>query len=165
MSVRHRKPMHTIVGVTLVLLFAAVIAVIAMSVTPSSDSDPLGPAGSGISSVLSPDTLTPQAPLEKPPVKLEGTWAAENNGVRFEAAVSNEVIKIQIANNGTTMLYWVGTFTSPDAVGGAITSNRIEVDKAVLSTATSKVFTVQDNTLSFEFKMMGKTDNVELVRS
>lgn len=106
--------------------------------------------------------VTPEAP---PQMNLDGAWTFKTDkGGVFDATVKDRTIKIIMkAPNGTSMLYWNGTFETYKSAGSVIVSNLLD-DKAVLSQSTTKNFTVGENTLSFSFTMSGVTRMVDLER-
>ena len=119
-----------------------------------------------------PEPKVPFAQLESPntgpalPVmNLDGGWTfTTDKGGIFDAKVDDKTIRIEMkALNGTSMLYWNGTFETYASVGAVIVSKTIN-DKAALSQSSTKNFTVGEKTLSFSFTMQGVTKVVDLSR-
>lgn len=99
-----------------------------------------------------------------PLVNLEGYWYAENNGSRFSAEVSENIITIKLFyrdDNGA--IYWRGTFQASEESGQSIVSSAMD-DKAVLSSDKSKTFFVTNEAMTFEFQAMGVKKNVVMKR-
>lgn len=111
-----------------------------------------------------PTEITAPGEIVLPLPDLSGEWSAEDNGVVFAASITDELIRIRLVNDNTSMIYWNGTFNSQSASGVTLVSNKINLDEIVLSGSDSKDFLVEDNTISFEFKAMGMTKTVVLTR-
>lgn len=108
-------------------------------------------------------TETPNAQVDIPMQSLNGTWTADSgDGAIMTATVQNDTIEILMENEGVSMIYWMGTFVDSADDGEVVTSDKIEVDKAVMSQAISKEFIVGDGVMSFELKAMGMTRMVVL---
>lgn len=105
-----------------------------------------------------------QVGIELPMVQLDGTWAADENGTRFLATVKDEKISIDMGDDASTMLYWYGTFKHVESPGADITSTKLKTDKLVLSGADAKDFTVENDTITFEFEAMGAKKKVVMTR-
>lgn len=102
-----------------------------------------------------------------PSADLKGVWGYTNsNGSSFTADITDKAIKIRMnANNGTSLLYWYGTFESYKPSGSVVTSELIYDDAVnILSKSASKDFVVGDTTLSFDFTIQGNTKKVNLSR-
>jgi hypothetical protein len=97
-------------------------------------------------------------------VVLDGVWVAEDE--KFTATIKNNKITILWKLDETSKgLYWAGDFPSTIDEGAAIisTANRAKLDKSlVASQDDTKVFTHEDDHLSFEFGAMGVTKTVVL---
>jgi hypothetical protein len=106
----------------------------------------------------------PAAGIELPLVQLDGTWTAERNGSKFVATVKDDTIDIQFGDNLSSMTYWYGTFKMAEEQGASIDSKLID-DRVVMSRAKSKSFQLKDDALWFEFKAMGMTTKVGLIRA
>lgn len=98
-------------------------------------------------------------------IDLNGKWTTTIKETTFNVDVMNSVITIKMAKNGSSMLYWYGTFPSTGTIGESITSTKLDINKAVLSGADSKVFIVKDNGLTFDVSAMGQTKNVAVTRA
>jgi hypothetical protein len=99
-----------------------------------------------------------EKPVKEAPVSLNGEWVDEI----FVAVISNDSIVINIVDEETSSLYWKGTFS---AEGKDVTSvaDRDALDASMLgSQDDEKVFTIKDDTISFDFTMMGTTKAVHL---
>lgn len=108
-------------------------------------------------------TETPNAQVDIPVQSLNGTWTADSgDGAIMTATVQNNTIEILMENEGVSMIYWMGTFVDSADDGEVVKSDKIEVDKAVMSQAISKDFIVGDGVMSFELKAMGMTRMVVL---
>lgn len=109
----------------------------------------------------------PQLPVE-PPVQInhDGNWLVDSgNGAVMTAVISSGTIEITLENEGSSMLYWVGTFDAAAPFGTTVSSEIVEVPKAVLSNATQKDFTINENgTIGFDLTAMGMTKKLELHR-
>lgn len=106
----------------------------------------------------------PTIGLQLPLQQLDGKWSYKQNGSSFAAVVENNTIAIDlVGEDGTSMTYWAGTFESPVAVDSSVTSN-VDASKFVLSQDSTKVFTIGDGTLSFQFQALGMKKNVEMKR-
>lgn len=104
--------------------------------------------------------------LVLPILNLEGTWVHKTDrGGVFEATVTQQSIKIVMkAPNGTTMVYWNGTFDAQQSVDAVVDSNDIG-DQAVLSQSQTKNFKIGEKTISFDYTAMGVTKTVSLRRA
>lgn len=102
----------------------------------------------------------PQLPI----ASLEGTWSAERNGSQFVATITPKNIQIKFVADKTSMIYWNGSFETPQSPVATIPSKKIEINKLVMSRATSKDFSYDNGKLSFEFEAMGMTTVVEMQR-
>lgn len=112
------------------------------------------------------ETGTPGAPqVELAVVALDGNWSAEDNGVTFAAVISSKTIQIMFINDGTSMIYWNGTFQDQENPGANVQSDKIDIDKIVLSGAVSKDFQISADTISFQFEAMGMTKTVVMTRA
>lgn len=107
-----------------------------------------------------------QGGLVLPLVQLEGQWFNKTNDLAFIATISGQDIKIDMMNvDGTSSIYWHGTFKTADSVGSKIVSDKTEADdEIVLSQDATKEFTVQEDSLTFKFSALGFSKNVALTR-
>jgi hypothetical protein len=161
MSRRTRRTLGTIAAALLVIagmFFGGLFLINATTGSPTVDNSPVPLAGQ-------------YNPPEKGPISsvlnLEGSWThTTDKGGVFETTIDNKTIKIVMkAPNGTSMVYWYGSFGPYQYNGAEVTSNVIEEDTAVLSQSNSKRFVVGPDTLSFSFTAMGVTKTVELRRA
>ena len=157
--------------IVIALLIGFILAVII-----EGKSDQATRVGSNISVSDTMEATTPVLPAEpkgvaqEAVVNLSGKWTTTINGTIFDVQVDDggfregvgTTITIKMVNNGATMLYWYGSFSSTTSMGKTITSDKLDIDKAVLSGAPSKNFVVGDGTLTFEVSAMGKTRDVEV---
>lgn len=106
-------------------------------------------------------TTSPEVSVESQ--DLTGNWTAQNNGVKLEATVVNDTIKIVMKNNDVTMDWWQGSFASSAKVGDAIASIRT-ADPNVVTVNSEKttVFTVGNGTLTFDMSFMSIIKTVKL---
>lgn len=144
-----------LVGAAMLLgLFAAIIA--ASLAVPE-----------GSPTVQVPESSTIGAGVDLPIVQLDGSWAStpDVNDSQYFATVSNGQIEIKMANDDLSMLYWVGTFESSASAGETVASNKVEVDKMVLSGADAKDFVVGEDAITFTFEAMGMQRTVALHRA
>lgn len=98
-------------------------------------------------------------------IDLTGKWTTKINETTFNVEVADEKITIKMSKNGSTMLYWYGTFNNRGAIGEDIISTKLNINKAVLSSASSKSFSVKANTIAFDVSAMGQTKNVEVTHA
>jgi hypothetical protein len=151
----------TLVFLGLAVLVGGLFAVLAMASAVPEGS----PTVQNVPVVATTQDRAPDAGMELPLVKLDGTWSVERNGTRFVATVANGTINIDIVtSDDTSMTYWNGTFETSESNGETITSTVVNPDLFVLSNATEKDFLVGENTLSFEFQGMGIKSTVVLNR-
>lgn len=150
-------------AVALLVLIATLGAVAAVVFSSRQASDP--PSTKQLAQVAA-DTNVSNTGLVLPVLDLNGSWTmTTDQGGTFVATVTSETIKIvMVSPKDVSMVYWYGTFKSNGSAGDEITSDIIQVDRAVLSAAKSKRFVVGDDTLTFSFTAMGVTKSVELRR-
>lgn len=150
-------PIAFIIGLTILALVAtgAVINWIAED-TPTVQTQSTEKTGSAPAPTLA---------VELPLVNLDGEWRADNDGSTFVALISNDVITINLENADVSLIYWHGTFSTPETTNVAIGSTAVDIAKPVMSRAPSKTFQLKDDTLSFEFTAMGSTKTVVLTRA
>lgn len=103
-------------------------------------------------------------PVAEPPLHdLNGTWTGDiENGTTMVGTVNGDSIQIVMKKADVSMIYWNGTFKPAAAIGDVVLSTKVEIPKAVLSTADSKRFVVGNETMMFEITAMGVTKTVEL---
>lgn len=107
----------------------------------------------------------PKAVEEITTVDLSGKWTADLNGTTFNVDIDNTSVTIKMTKNGTSLLYWYGTFSNRASIGEVVTSNKIDINKAVMSGAASKAFMVQKGHLAFDVSAMGQTKTVEVTHA
>lgn len=99
-------------------------------------------------------------------VNLDGTWKGGDPGFEFEAKIEGGTISMQIKmEDETKALYWQGTFVSDAEPGQVIVSDADTeaLSKSLLgSQEATKEFTFEDDSISFDFGMMGVTKTVHL---
>src|ERR1044072_3049254 len=105
-----------------------------------------------------PKAVEPQSNL----VDLSGKWTTKINETVFDVSVDDASITIKMTKSGQSILYWYGTFANSATVGETVVSNKLDINKAVLSSADAKPFVVQGKTLTFDVSAMGKTRTVEV---
>jgi hypothetical protein len=96
-----------------------------------------------------------------PIVNLDGKWAEEKNGSSFNATIINDAIVIELGSDDTSVVYWAGTIDSYTSKGAQITSH-VDTTQFVMSQDSTKVFSVNDDTLSFPFQAFGVKTTVVL---
>ncbi|MGN8025959.1 hypothetical protein [Microbacterium sp. 22242] len=139
---------------------AALVGVLALSGCSAPSS---GPA---------PAAQKPSSSPEQPkPADLVGEWVEEKAGDSTQSAtITADSISVNWVNakDGTTAVYWVGTYQAPTTAGDFVwTSTRDEAatDSALLaSTDPTKEFTYSGGKLSYKVTAMGVTKTMELVR-
>lgn len=147
-----------------VMMVGVGLFVVIMGVTMTGKSQPSGSIGSVTTTTVTTGNLPvePKGVAKEVVVNLSGKWTANINGTDFNVDVTDTTITIKLAKGGNTMLYWYGTFSNTTSMGKTITSDKLDIDKAVLSGAASKNFVVGDNSLTFEVSAMGQTRDVEV---
>ncbi|MGO4681766.1 hypothetical protein [Microbacterium sp. 2MCAF23] len=126
-------------------------------------------ASTGAAPTASPDSSVPSP---KPtPADLVGEWVEENGGDSTQSAtITGQSISINWVNakDGTTAVYWVGSYAAPSAAGDFTwTSTRDEAatDGALLaSTDPTKDFEYAGGKISYKVTAMGVTKTVTLIR-
>lgn len=95
---------------------------------------------------------------------LAGTWTGDEPPM--VAHIVNNKIQIDIVDEESASLYWVGTFDPSTTDGNQVSQGNTEaMDSALLGSQDStKQFQYKDGKLSFKFSMMGTTRTVNLVR-
>lgn len=118
----------------------------------------------GSPTVQAPGPQQEAVPVVEPPLHdLNGTWTGDiGNGSTMVGTVNGDSIQILLKKEDVSMIYWNGTFQPSGAIGDVVLSTKVEIPKAVLSTADSKRFVVGNETMSFEITAMGVTKTVEL---
>jgi hypothetical protein len=118
-----------------------------------------------ISSTVTPPVAPTGVEKEISTMDVTGKWTTKVNETTFTVDVVNSAVTIKMSKNGSSMLYWYGTFPSTATIGESITSTKLDINKAVLSGADSKVFVVKQGTLSFDVSAMGQTKTVEVTHA
>lgn len=143
-----------IIFMAAIVIIAAVVGLVIAGVTVGKDDNVQSQSNERVVET------GPQLPV----ASLEGTWSAERNGSQFVATVTPKNIQIKFVADKTSMIYWNGSFETPQSPVATIPSKKVEINKLVMSQATSKNFTYDNGKLSFEFEAMGMTTVVELQR-
>lgn len=117
-----------------------------------------------VSLLMPEDDPSEDVSLSLPLVELTGTWTSETGVSRFTATVENNEINIELGDESASMLYWYGTFKESESPGAVIVSEKLETDKVVLSGADAKDFTIENDTIIFEFEAMGAKKKVVMTR-
>lgn len=94
------------------------------------------------------------------PTSTSGSYADSDR--TFLAEVTPDSIKIYLTNDGTSALYWDGTW---DDGQSEVTSdgNRKALDKSLFgSQSATKKFAVTNDDITFEFKVMGASKDMKL---
>lgn len=103
-------------------------------------------------------TLSGCSNTEEAPTTTVGTYSDD----KFRAVVEGDVIVIEILADDTKMLYWQGTWDDGETkvVSAA---DRDALDASLMgSGADEKEFTVDGDSLEFEFQALGSKTNVSL---
>jgi hypothetical protein len=140
-----------------VVIISAVMALF-LVVIPSGSQDPT------VARNPSLVVTAPEAGVTLPLSDLNGTWSADDNGTTFTAEISGDVVKITMAREGASMVYWYGSFDSSAAAGQNVVSNKLDFDKVVMSGSDSKLFNIRDSSIAFEVTAMGMTKSVVMNR-
>lgn len=106
---------------------------------------------------------------------LTGAWKQSNpNSEKSyqQATITADKMTVEWVTDGgnTTSIYWVGTFEAPTSADKAHTWTSMRdaaaTDKALLaSTADSKEFTYEGDTITYEVSAMGTTTKVNLKKN
>lgn len=141
----------------------ALAALLALTGCSAEDTSPTSPADSEAAAE------EPQAP------DLVGEWQQSNaasEDAYQQATITADVITIEWVSDGgdTRAIYWVGTFEAPIDASGAYTWTSVRdaaaTDSALLaSTADSKDFTFEGDTISYEVSAVGTTTVVDLKKN
>lgn len=95
-----------------------------------------------------------------------GDWSTDSSSsLDLDATIKDDVIEIQLNNQGTSWLYWRGTF---EAASGEFSSygDTAAMDQSLFGSLDSrKDFVYEDDEIKFELGMMGATHNITLHRS
>ena len=99
------------------------------------------------------------------PFSWNGSWST--NPSFMSAIITDDVIKINIVDNGSTSLYWKGSWpTATTASDGAQLVSNADTEALAASImgsqSSKKTFTYADHELTFEFTMLGTTKTVHL---
>lgn len=134
-----------------------------------------GTGGLGAPSTITPAPVPSQEQQQLAPPKgvekeivtkdLTGKWMGHVNETAFTVVVENETVTIKMTKSGSSLLYWYGSFSNQATVGETINSMKLDINKAVLSGADSKEFTVNENSLAFDVSALGRTATVEVTRA
>ena len=94
--------------------------------------------------------------MEKP--SLNGTWKADG----FEAVIADNSIEVNIVDQDTSSLYWKGTFPAGSETVTSEADTEALSESMLGSQATTKIFIVKDNEISFKITVMGTSKVVHL---
>lgn len=161
MSVSNSNRRRKITAVVLTVVAALVAAILALVIAVTHDAD----GGSDRYDTTPVAEEAPGAGFDLPLVQMQGTWSAEANGTKFLATIKNKKITIEMGDDVTTAIYWYGTFPETESHDATFNSDKVETNKIVLSGATSKVFTLEGDILSFEFEAMGVKKQIGMQRA
>jgi hypothetical protein len=103
-------------------------------------------------------TLSGCSNTEEAPATAVGTYSDD----KFRAVIEGDMIVIEILSGDTKMLYWRGTWDDGEAhvVSAA---DREALDGSLMgSGADEKEFTIDGDSLEFEFQALGSKTNVSL---
>ncbi|WP_434317548.1 hypothetical protein [Leifsonia sp. P73] len=159
--------MNKLTPFALAVTISAVIALTGCSTTPDA-----APAAS--SNTKSSSSAAPTKEAAKTP-DLTGTWKQTTSAAADsyqEAEISGNVITINwVTDNGDTKsIYWVGSFAAPtdSATPYKWTSTRDEAatESAMLASQdATKVFTFQDDTITYSASALGTTTTIKLKKN
>lgn len=112
------------------------------------------------------------APTPEPAPDLTGVWTQVDASDSYQqATIQGDTIEINwISSDGTSALYWAGSFTSPEnsAEPYSWTSNNdtSKTSGALLASGdATKEFTYENGTISYEVSMMGVTTTLQLEKT
>jgi len=144
----------------------ALAALLVLTGCSAEDTSPTSPTSPKDSEAAAEE---PQAP------DLVGEWQQSNaasEDAYQQATITADVITIEWVSDGgdTRAIYRVGTFEAPTDVSGAYTWTSVRdaaaTDSALLpSTADSKDFTFEGDTISYEVSAVGTTTVVDLKKN
>lgn len=165
MSVKNTRKKNAIRLALMAVVLVATLASLAVWIMwMDLGAKPVGAPGTVVPEIVAPHKVdAPKLEQRIITVDLTGKWVATLNGTTFTVIVANSNVDIMMTKNGSSLLYWHGTFSNSGTVGEPITSTKLDIDKPVLSGADSKVFSVKNDKLAFEVSAMGQTKTVEVV--
>lgn len=102
--------------------------------------------------------------VEAKAVSYDGVWKSTGD-IAMTAVIKGNLIEIDmISSDDSASIYWVGTFPVRPAETVITSIPDLDIlEYAILaSQAKSKVFTYQDEKLSFDFKMLGTKHRIHL---
>lgn len=114
---------------------------------------------------------TPE-PTPEPAPDLTGVWTQVDAGDSYQqATIQGDTIEINwISSDGTTALYWAGSYTAPETAAEPYSwtseNDTAKTSGALLASQdTSKEFTYENGTISYEASMMGVTTTLQLEKT
>ena len=164
----NRRSATKFVGIV-VLLSIVIVALAALAVYMYA-----GTGGLGAPNTVGPEPTLSQEQQMAPPKgvdkeivmkDLTGKWMGHIKETAFIVEIKDSTVTVRMAKNGSSMLYWYGKFLNTATVGDVITSHKLDINKAVLSSADSKDFAVNQDTLTFDVSAMGQTTTVEVTHA
>lgn len=93
-----------------------------------------------------------------------GDWETKGTSPKLTAGIYEGTLEIRMHNEGSSMLYWVGTFQVPDG-NGVVRSTAKDVNAMVLSGYKEKDFYFQNERMSFVLQIAGVETNVVMERA
>ena len=98
------------------------------------------------------------------PPNLNGNWSFQQDAMSMKAVVADSKITIELDSDGTSGLYWKGTFMPVAGSTGIVSAGDTAAMKLSLfgSGDKSKTFTYEDGKLNFPFSIMGTTKTIAL---
>jgi len=141
----------------LVVIAAALVAFVWIAESGSAQGD-------SRSTVITLDPTTSQNQSS-----LAGTWKQipdGMSGITMTAVVSVDSIQINIFMNGTSGIYWLGSFDPKIIAGSTLSqgdSDAMDLD-IFASQDKTKLFAYTNGLLSYQFSMLGTTSTVYLSR-
>lgn len=144
-------------------IFAGIAVAIIFGLSGCNDSktEAPGPQSTATNSAKPVADEVPEAPK---PVNYDGVWKSSDDKPRMSATIENGVITVKYISENTEMTYWRGNFFPAADANGVISLKDENYNKAILVPAKSKAFDLSKDSISFEFKALGVTKKVTLVR-
>lgn len=129
------------------------------------------PEGAESESVSSAPEVTPE-PTPDPVPDLTGVWTQVDAGDSYQqATIQGDTIEINwIGTDGTSALYWAGSFTAPTTADEPYTwtsaNDTSKTSGALMASSDeTKDFTYEGGKISYSVSMMGVTTTVQLEKT
>lgn len=115
--------------------------------------------------------FSPKAPAkstEPSGTPADGTWKFDQGEFHCEAVVANGKITIQFGSNGSSTLYWAGSFDAKVLQDGdkivSVRDDKTMNNFASISEAKSVTFVYDNDELTYTFAMMGHSKPMHLTK-